>query len=457
MMFATVKRPVLLAICAIALVHAAVFIGYQKSDWGISWTDQAGYMRLGEVLATRGSFTRYPDSPTFVPEVIRTPGYPVFVAAVYRVAGPGQLPVAVAQAVVFALLAMLTYALARRVAAERVALGAGLLTALYPMLPYFGALVLTELWTTFVATAAMLVCLRAVQQRRLTDFALAGALFSATTLVRPVFVLLPFGLAMAMPVLFPAERRRAALGRWGLLAVVAALTLAPWFTYNYVKLGQFTLAPAGGVGRGLWEGVWQGRWSGRTHSRLTALAGQPTDDASLDIQVRAVASEGRYEAGPMLEYVHEWRDLRAGWEAPTDPMERATARVQADSDYLNAALAHMRADPWGHLTRRLTSGTFFLWAADLPIRYSDINATPPLVIRAIWLAQVVLLVIAGVGAVTLFQRGQRLEVALLMLPMLYVTAVHLPMLCDSRLTLPQRPLAFVLAAVGMSRLWSKRG
>ena len=68
-----------------------------------AWTDQRGYQRLGEVLATTGQFTRYADTGTFVPEVIRTPGYPAFVAAIYLIFGVGNnMAVAVAQAFVFA-------------------------------------------------------------------------------------------------------------------------------------------------------------------------------------------------------------------------------------------------------------------------------------------------------------------------------------------------------------------
>ena len=33
----------------------------------------------------------------------------------------------------------------------------------------------------------------------------------------------------------------------------------------------------------------------------------------------------------------------------------------------------------------LTRGLFVLWAAEIPIRFSDINDTPPVVIRVIWL------------------------------------------------------------------------
>ena len=166
----------------------------------------------------------------------------------------------------------MVFCIARRAAGERGGIVAALMTALYPPLPYFGSLILTELWTAFMATAAILVCLRAAQQGRLRDYVLAGALFSATTLVRPAFVLMPFFFAIAVPMLVRSQRTPAALKGWAALVVTAALALTPWFAYNYVNLGQITLSPAGGIGRGLWEGSWQGRWSGRLQAELIDLA-----------------------------------------------------------------------------------------------------------------------------------------------------------------------------------------
>ena len=92
-------------IVLVALAHAALYIVYQHGEWqsATAWTDQRGYQRLGEGLATTGQFTRYADTEAFVPEVIRTPGYPAFVAgdlpAVRRRQQPGGR---VAQAFVFA-------------------------------------------------------------------------------------------------------------------------------------------------------------------------------------------------------------------------------------------------------------------------------------------------------------------------------------------------------------------
>ena len=447
------SRRALWIVCVAAALHAVFFIWYQQPDWTTEWTDQEGYRRLGQVLAETGRFTRYPDYAVFVPEVIRTPGYPAFVAAVYTVSGVSHLAVAIAQTGVFAAICLVVYGIARRVTSERLALAAAAATALFPPIPYFGALVLTEVWTTLVLSCALLVCLRATGSGQIRTFAAAGLLFGCTTLVRPAFVLLPFGLAVGMPLLVPAERgTRRRLAGWAVLALASGLTLLPWLTYNYAYLGQFTLSPAGGVGRGLWEGSWQGRWPGRVHAQLTAIADEEIPRDVLDQRVRVVAADNRFAAEPMLVYVHEWRDIRRIWEEPVDPMERARARVVADREYLRAARRHISEDPRGFAWRRLTRGLFVLWASDIPIRFSDINATPTWIIRLLWLAQVALLAAAALGVATLVAHGRLTQAALLALPLLYVTGVHLPLLCETRQSLPVKPIVLVLATIGVARL-----
>ena len=454
-----IRQRAMLVICLVALAHAALYIVYQAPDREamVNWSDQRGYQRLGENLATTGQFTRYAGTETFAPEVIRTPGYPAFVAVIYKLFGVGNnTAVAVAQALVFAAICLLVFALVRRAWSPRAALLAAALTALYAPLPYFGALVVTELWTALVATAAMVIVIRAAQGGALRDFALAGMLLSATTIVRPAFVLLPFFFALAVPVLVRTERSVPRLKGWGVLTLTAGLTLLPWFTYNYVNLGQFTLSPAGGIGRGLWEGSWQGQWPGRIQAELTTLAETTADRQELNRLVEAKAADTGLPAGPMLQYVNEWRDVRLIWDTPTEPMARVRARVEADGEYLRYALIHMRADPVGHVQRRVARGLFILWAAEIPIRYADINTMPTLVIRLIWLIQVVLLVVAARGAVVLTRGGRWLEAVMLTLPIIYVTGVHLPLLCEARQSLPVKPVMLALAAIGLSRFTSPR-
>src|SRR3954469_22766451 len=146
-------RRALLIIGLVAIAHAALYIVYQRGEWrsGTAWTDQSGYQRLGASLATTGQFTRYADADVFVPEVIRTPGYPAFVALIYRLFGVGNdMAVAIAQAFVYAAICWMVFHIARRAAGDRAAIVAGMMTALYSPLPYFGSLIVTELWTAFM-------------------------------------------------------------------------------------------------------------------------------------------------------------------------------------------------------------------------------------------------------------------------------------------------------------------
>ena len=110
----TVRRALLL-IVLVAIVHGLFFIWYQRPDWYAQWTDQVGYRRLGQALATTGKFTKFPDATEFAPEVIRTPVYPLFLAIIYKVAGMGQLPVALAQTALFVAMCLFVYAIAKRI------------------------------------------------------------------------------------------------------------------------------------------------------------------------------------------------------------------------------------------------------------------------------------------------------------------------------------------------------
>jgi len=235
-----------------------------------------------------------------------------------------------------------------------------------------------------------------------------------------------------------------------------AVTMLPWFTYNYVTLGSFTLSPAGGVGRGIWEGSWQAAWSGRLQDELTDLAGEIDDRNVLDDRVTAVAARQGLPAAPMLDYVHQWQEIRRIWTEPTDANQRARARVVADREYLRVGLENIRRQSTTYLARRLARGVFILWAGEIPIRYSDINSLPPAVIRIGWAIQA-LIVGAALYGVYVFARGGRIDAAaLLATPIVYVTAVHFPLLKEARQSLPAMPIVLLLAATAIDDVISNR-
>ena len=112
----------------------------------------------------------------------------------------------------------------------------------------------------------------------------------------------------------------------------------------------------------------------------------------------------------MLEYVHQWRDIRRIWTTPTDPHEQAAARVAADKEYLRVGLENIRARiRSSHLARRLARGVFLLWAGEIPFRYSDINQLPPFVKGVVWAVQAAIVIASLAGFVMLFRSGRKAE------------------------------------------------
>jgi 4-amino-4-deoxy-L-arabinose transferase-like glycosyltransferase len=211
-------------IVLVAVAHGLFFIWYQQPDWNTYWPDQVGYRQLAQALATTGKFTKSPDAPQFRPEVIRTPVYPLFVATIYKVAGTGQVPVALAQTALFAAICVLVYAIARRIG-EHVAVAAAA-TALFPPIPYFGALVMTEVWTTFLFALSIWVAIRA-RVAELASFAVLGVLLRLTALSRHVRAVSVSLACPASSCSLAAVRRSPPFGRWAALAVAAMLTLLP--------------------------------------------------------------------------------------------------------------------------------------------------------------------------------------------------------------------------------------
>jgi hypothetical protein len=151
----------------------------------------------------------------------------------------------------------------------------------------------------------------------------------------------------------------------------------------------------------------------------------------------------------MLEYAHQWQDIRRIWTAPTDPYARAIARVRADEEYRRVGLQNISQNLSGFVTRRLTRGIFLLWAAEIPVPYRWINGLPGWVVRAIWAVQAAVILLSLWGVFVLVSARRIREAALLGAVMVYVTLVHAPLLTEARQSLPAMPAALVLAAAAV--------
>jgi 4-amino-4-deoxy-L-arabinose transferase-like glycosyltransferase len=166
-------------------------------------------------------------------------GYSGFLAAFYMLFGTGHAVAHFANALVGALLALVTYLLAREALSPRRAMVAGALVAFHPGLVLYGALLMTEPLSALLVLGAFYVALRVARSGRPFAGIAAGALvMGLAALVRPQALLCAPFLVAALPRAGAGVATRArdvwrqrALG----LAVacgVALVPVLPWTARN---------------------------------------------------------------------------------------------------------------------------------------------------------------------------------------------------------------------------------
>jgi 4-amino-4-deoxy-L-arabinose transferase-like glycosyltransferase len=233
-----------LAVAAVALAaRLAVFAMLLPAPAKFYVPDSAGYHVRAVNLLEHGMLTGA-EAPPFEPDVVRTPGYPVFVAGIYALAGAAPAAVVLAHAVLGALTAALTCALAAGLGLPPAAAGlAGLVVALDPVSVLTANLILTETFYTTLLVAAVASLVRHRRTARGRWLVLAAVCLGAATLTRPATLFLPWALA---PLAGLADAgaswswRRAA--RVGLpLALGATLVVAPWVYRNHRLTGRVVL------------------------------------------------------------------------------------------------------------------------------------------------------------------------------------------------------------------------
>lgn len=205
--------------------------------------DAADYDRLARLLAFDGTFGQSLLAAGGGDTAFRPPGYPGFLAAVYR-AVDGSLPAALlAQAVLGALTAVLIGALAARLWRRRTGLIAGVIAAVYPPLVLASVAPMSEALFLPLEAGALLA---AVEHRRgghRAYAAAAGVLCGLGVLTRPAgLVLVPVVALLALP---PGTLRRAGGWRTRGLATPAAIVgvafavVLPWVVRSSVALDTF--------------------------------------------------------------------------------------------------------------------------------------------------------------------------------------------------------------------------
>lgn len=243
------------------------------------FSDERDYDRLARTLAATG---RYDDDGH--PTAYRSVGYPAFVAAVYRIAGPDREAVRVVQAILDGATAFLLFLLVRG-GGVGVARGAALLWAIFPPAILYSRFLRPETLTAFLLVAIAVVLAREASLPRLARFG-AGLLLGIAALVRSEFV-------VVLPLVpFVIERGVGRPRRAALLLAGACLVIVPWVARNSLVVGAPTISTS--IGGAFLIGNHPGATGGYAPSVPDSLRPSATDEA--EASEEAARSAARYIA-----------------------------------------------------------------------------------------------------------------------------------------------------------------
>ena len=358
-----------------------------------------------------------PDyDPRGVPTSFRAPGYPAFLALVYTLSGSGPgrvLAARIAQAVLGAALAPLTWALAREAGCgPRASTGAALAIACFPLLiAYTLALASENLFTPLVALALWLL-LRARERDRTAGYALAG---------------LALGLAALT---------RSTIGAFVPLAAVWAWAARPWGSAALRSHLRQWAARAAGLTLAFLAVIapWVARNS-RLHGRLTWLETSLGYNLYLGYHPQ---SEGTFEYGISLDLLpilddaeRDARGREAAWRFVRDDPERVPLLVARKAGYLWEM--DLRA-----LTYFYSNGLLGRWPAWLLGVVLALDGLP-------WMGLATAALLGLAWGLPDRRKG------LLLLLVVYYTAVHALTMAEPRFHVPLLPALAVAAAGAFER------
>jgi hypothetical protein len=221
----------LVLLALVARIGGALTIG---NDF--HFPDEAVYVDAARRLAEGAGFDiHYPN----------VPAYPVVLALLTLGLSPGLLFFRIGQAAVASLGCLAVFALADRLFGRRVAMLAGLVYALDPLLVLSSGLLYPETIAAVLVPIVVLAAFDGAERDRLSRSALAGGLLGILALLRPVALILP-PIAAGWIIVMASGGWRRRLAHVAVLGLAFLLVLAPWTIRNARVHGQFVpVATAG--------------------------------------------------------------------------------------------------------------------------------------------------------------------------------------------------------------------
>lgn len=334
----------------------------------------------------------YPDSYYVAdrgPSALRAPGYPYFLGAIYAVSGDSVTAGRLANALLGALSVVLLFLIVRRIWGQRTGLLAAALAALFPPLVLLSRDLLSESLFIALELGTVLCVLEFRRSRAFRWAAIAGLLAGLAALTRNPGPALAIPVIVGLWVFRPSFSWRAAAPP-ALAVLCMGLTMLPWTVRNAIDFGRLIpvtsgtgFAMAGTYNRVSLEdedhpASWRTPRIVPEYAPLFVAAG--IDEGTLDASLRSEALSFAADHPAYVAEVTGWDLLRmfelssgsvVGYHGEevnirgigsADPLaERIGLAIAAGLAVLGiAAIVRSRRRPQG-AERRIPSGPLFLW------------------------------------------------------------------------------------------------
>src|ERR1700754_3517752 len=163
------------------------------------YKEEAQFLLAGDLT----SFVKGSPSEPDTMILSHTPGYPIVIAAVYKLSGNSDRALRLFQIACEAVTAVLVFLIAARLVPRVAALIAALLVAVAPPLAYRSLVLLPDTLSALPLVAAIFLITKAVEDRSVGKLFLAGMLIGASAWFRADSVLLPIFFCAALLLLLP--------------------------------------------------------------------------------------------------------------------------------------------------------------------------------------------------------------------------------------------------------------
>jgi 4-amino-4-deoxy-L-arabinose transferase-like glycosyltransferase len=316
---------------AVVLRLAFIFL------WGVATPDSEVYAEIAKTWLQTGVYgMEGGDGP--VATLIRLPGYPAFLAAIFAVAGVDHYnAVRFVQAAVDLLTGFVVADLARRIVSRRAGAVAFVLWCFCPFTVNYAAAVLTETLAIFTTALALWCAVIALESRSLKPWIGCGAALAYGILLRPDggILLICIGLYLLW-LLIRTRDWRHIVAAGIVVAAVALAPLVPWTIRNARTFHRFEpLVPQTATDPGEFVaggfGAWMNTWVA-DYADLIDVGFRVDGEA-----INAGDLPGRAR-GDAAEFAHIQR-LFAAYN------ERLAMTPQIDAEFAEIANARTRRSP----------------------------------------------------------------------------------------------------------------